>query len=457
LDPITLSEIVRIQLEDTYQLAKDDKGKGRQGHVNDAQLALQMLQDDLRDCDATLKDRRLAQSIATAVLQDGDFIYRAYQNEQQIERDRELAMRLAGGEASRAGTTAPAHTSRQAEESDVWSDEEMLAKAAALYMPKPKHPEIIRTRRQFTTQIHAVAESSARAATRQESQGTLKGQCVACSDKFDFYDVARVPCDHEYCRGCLAELFTLSMKDESLFPPRCCRSTIPLSRVRFFLPNKLADEFKEKAVELGTKNRVYCHSGACSTFIPPDKIDSGTDTATCPVCEKTTCTMCRQVAHSGDCPEDTALQQLIEIANQKQWQRCYECHAFVELDTGCNHMRCRYCKAEFCYVCGQRWKTCECEQWAEGRLTARAIEVIDRDPNRRIWPSTQPARETYDTNQQRRQLLARTVEHLRENHVCSHRRWSFVQGRHRCEECQHVLNKYIFDCAQCHLRACNRC
>jgi hypothetical protein len=31
----------------------------------------------------------------------------------------------------------------------------------------------------------------------------------------------------------------------------------------------------------------------------------------------------------------------------------------VELVSGCRHMRCR-CKAEFCYVCGARWRTCDC-------------------------------------------------------------------------------------------------
>jgi hypothetical protein len=31
----------------------------------------------------------------------------------------------------------------------------------------------------------------------------------------------------------------------------------------------------------------------------------------------------------------------------------------VELKEGCNHMTCR-CTAEFCMVCGSKWKTCDC-------------------------------------------------------------------------------------------------
>src|SRR5436190_9935404 len=31
----------------------------------------------------------------------------------------------------------------------------------------------------------------------------------------------------------------------------------------------------------------------------------------------------------------------------------------VELKEGCNHMTCR-CTAEFCMICGSKWKTCDC-------------------------------------------------------------------------------------------------
>jgi hypothetical protein len=39
----------------------------------------------------------------------------------------------------------------------------------------------------------------------------------------------------------------------------------------------------------------------------------------------------------------------------------------VELSTGCFHMTCR-CKAQFCYLCAARWKSCACVQWNERRL-----------------------------------------------------------------------------------------
>jgi len=209
------------------------------------------------------------------------------------------------------------------------------------------------------------------------------------------------------------------------------------------------------------------------------------------------------------------------------------------------------CGAQFCYICGARWKTCQCAQWDEPRLMHRAAQIVDRNPNRRLfeparvphaqprsrrlsavsrtavvaaargeaapsvnlfepatpaesawqsdfsdrseweedWPvddiETEPAplvdavqpapanmpvpltpapvtpahlvRATDAAQRQREQRIAEAIEHLRENHECSHNKWRWVRGRHQCEECLHVLREYIFECKQCSLQACNRC
>jgi hypothetical protein len=42
--------------------------------------------------------------------------------------------------------------------------------------------------------------------------------------------------------------------------------------------------------------------------------------------------------HTGDCPEDVGLQQVLDAAQEYGWQRCYNCRRVVELDIGCNHI-----------------------------------------------------------------------------------------------------------------------
>lgn len=40
-------------------------------------------------------------------------------------------------------------------------------------------------------------------------------------------------------------------------------------------------------------------------------------------------------------------------------KRCQKCNTRVPFQEGCNHLICR-CGAEFCYLCGSKWKSCEC-------------------------------------------------------------------------------------------------
>jgi hypothetical protein len=71
--------------------------------------------------------------------------------------------------------------------------------------------------------------------------------------------------------------------------------------------------------------------------------------------------MCRGKWHGNkkECPKDENVQRLEAMAKEKGWQKCYNCSCLVELKEGCNHMTCR-CRAEFCMVCGAKWKTCDC-------------------------------------------------------------------------------------------------
>ncbi|KAL8922653.1 MAG: hypothetical protein Q9172_003468 [Xanthocarpia lactea] len=88
-------------------------------------------------------------------------------------------------------------------------------------------------------------------------------------------------------------------------------------------------------------------------------------------------------ASAGDVePKDDATKQFIEIAKKEGWQRCYNCSATVELKEGCNHMTCR-CKAEFCMICGVKWKGCDCPWFnyqtvEQDRLNHMNIPVIRR-------------------------------------------------------------------------------
>ena len=227
-----------------------------------------MLTEDLHACQRVLEDRKMARSMALAVHRDGNFISKTHQQEDQVARDRQFAASLTRDPAddnNHATWRAPP-PARDEEMKDPWVSDELFEKAAAMYNedfvfadPTSAFDDNDSDRDGTTAQ----PESSAWGASRAGKAKQKLGHCVACGDTKDFFDVARVPCDHEYCRECLASLFQASMKDESLFPPRCDGQPIPLNQVRFFLPVELAKEFEERSVRLSARNRVYCHDPRC--------------------------------------------------------------------------------------------------------------------------------------------------------------------------------------------------
>ncbi|THX45519.1 hypothetical protein D6D08_10389 [Aureobasidium pullulans] len=205
--------------------------------------------------------------------------------------------------------------------------------------------------------------------------------CDICDEDKIWFTVFAAPCGHRFCSDCLTTLFGLCTTDEEVYPPRCCTQTIPLDRVNGGLSRELVETFCAKSIDWETKDRTYCYNTKCAKFIAPQGIVG--NAATCQQCYRRTCPSCKTAAHTGDCPRDAAMEQLLEIAEREQWQRCYSCTRLVVLAHGCNHISCP-CGAEFCYVCGSRWlpRSCECGVWNEHNLTGRP-RPADLPPDRR--------------------------------------------------------------------------
>ncbi|KAL4935231.1 hypothetical protein BDV06DRAFT_133348, partial [Aspergillus oleicola] len=206
--------------------------------------------------------------------------------------------------------------------------------------------------------------------------------CTACYDEFAPEKMKRLSCEHRYCNGCLKTLFKVATEDKDFVQPQCCGKPIPLALIVAGISKSEIEKYKSAEVEFLTADRTYCSDTDCGRFIASQHIKG--DRATCPKCGHSTCTKCKNDYHfRNDCPADPALQAALTLAKDKGWQRCYACRTVVELRCGCYHVSCK-CKAQFCYLCGAKWKTCRCIQDAEDRLYARQ-EGRDRN-NPRDYP-----------------------------------------------------------------------
>ncbi len=170
----------------------------------------------------------------------------------------------------------------------------------------------------------------------------------------------------------------MSVTDPAHMPPTCCTSDhIPLKHVDKLFDVKFKMKWNKKYQEYTTKNRTYCPAKGCGEWIKPANIhvdtsggvNGGRKYGKCQRCRTKVCVTCNGKWHTGrECPKDESTTRFAEIAKEAGWQRCYNCSAMVELREGCNHMTCR-CRAEFCMVCGVKWKGCDCP-W----FTYQAVE-----------------------------------------------------------------------------------
>lgn len=168
--------------------------------------------------------------------------------------------------------------------------------------------------------------------------------CSACREPCPRFDILQLGCKrpedaayHAYCRSCLIDLFKTSLTDTTLFPPRCCSKSTPISACLQLCPPALVTQYKEKQLELASPNPVYCSNRYCAEFIKAECVTA--DIAICGTCLQETCTICKNPRHKGLCLEDPTVQILMDLAGEQRWQRCPRCRTMVELLVGCYHMR----------------------------------------------------------------------------------------------------------------------
>ncbi|OBZ77648.1 hypothetical protein A0H81_02478 [Grifola frondosa] len=204
--------------------------------------------------------------------------------------------------------------------------------------------------------------------------------CVACMTTIEGPKI-RVPCGHDYDVACLLALVEASTRDESLFPPRCCKELIPAICFEHHMSPALSLLFSEKSAEHATPRRVYCANPTCSRFLGPRSTATPARIFTCPTpaCSTRTCGRCRARVESHTphrCGHDKAHKAVLALAGRNGWARCPTCDQMIELRSGCYHMTC-VCSAQFCYRCRAVWKTCSCPRWNEGDIFAPFQDADD--------------------------------------------------------------------------------
>ncbi|PVI02701.1 hypothetical protein DM02DRAFT_559460 [Periconia macrospinosa] len=293
--------------------------------------------------------------------------------------------------------------------------------------------------------------------------------CCCCFERYPRFDVVELSCKrededllHAYCRDCINGLFEACVRDTTLWPPRCCGARISVYAAAYLLDPKLVTQCETKDKELSTSNPTYCSNRSCAEWIPPSNIKAAV--GKCYNCSAETCTTCKNPKHKGLCPEDEDVQQLMKYAGEQKYKRCFRCRTLVELEIGCNHMRCS-CGAEFCYLCGEPWKTCSCDSFIEGRLfRGHATQTPGSPipmPEKDELPEPDPMEDVISGLQLRLASFVEASTNIVSANVatCSHNwvRCAFPLGeKEGCNICYEAVSA-INKCSQCGVSLCTVC
>lgn len=322
MDDASRNLILQLLTQDALEESNRHKGKQRAGVFTDGELAMQEWSGQLNQSSTLIQDRQMALSIANAVSEDGVAITLAAQEEDRAFADRRLAFQL-------AGKTPPANEQPSAHEQPLRLVGTVFSEGVASQIDAQDNF----LRENHPNKRRCVAESSKTAESRQCIVG-LQAECAACNDRKPTCDMIQAHCPHLFCKDCMTHLIKGALKDQSLFPPRCCRIPIPPSELKKHLDAGLTRSFEEKEIESNDPYRTYCSNAHCAKYIPPPQVDGYV--GTCHTCRARTCTLCKRLAHDGPCiGEDN---EIMELAKQSGWQQCPHCHHLIELNTGCNHI-----------------------------------------------------------------------------------------------------------------------
>ncbi|KAH3760423.1 ubiquitin-protein ligase [Pelomyxa schiedti] len=217
------------------------------------------------------------------------------------------------------------------------------------------------------------------------------GSCGVCGDDVLVSpESVNLPCAHIFCNECWAEYLRVKLFDENqglnltCMAPKC-KSAVTIEHVKVAAPG-LIDKYSKCMVRSLVEDNVYikwCPSPGCSYALRSSLIKSPLVLCKCGF---KMCFMCNEEAHFPancamlkkwleKCRDDSETYHWIQV-NTKI---CPKCKSAIEKNGGCNHMTCRNCRHEFCWLCFGDWHNHRaCNKYTEDDVTKMHKESLDK-------------------------------------------------------------------------------
>ena len=199
--------------------------------------------------------------------------------------------------------------------------------------------------------------------------------CKICYDEADSGNMLAMPCGHAFCRDCWSDFCISAVSDG----PVCVQKTCPQFKCTEVVTE---EEMKNALRESSPTFKKYlsfqlrsfvdssplarccpgagCERVACASSAAALEAVGGI--ADCDECRTSFCLVCGEEPHAPTtckglerwnekCRDESESANWI-LANTKS---CPNCNTRIEKNQGCNHMTCRQCRHEFCWICMGKW------------------------------------------------------------------------------------------------------
>lgn len=193
--------------------------------------------------------------------------------------------------------------------------------------------------------------------------------CTICMNLLSKDSMTGLECEHQFCGDCWNEYLSLKVMNEG----ECLTIACPAYKCDILVDDTTAmtmikdPKVKAKYQHLITLSFVeynrllkWCPAPDCNRAIKVQYLDS--KPVTCH-CGQTFCFKCNEKWHAPILCEYLRnwLKKLENDAASSAWvelntKKCPNCFAMIEKNGGCNHMTCKKCKHEFCWICSEKWK-----------------------------------------------------------------------------------------------------
>ncbi|KAK7202999.1 RING finger protein [Myxozyma melibiosi] len=195
---------------------------------------------------------------------------------------------------------------------------------------------------------------------------------ICCEDREGLMTFA-LECDHRFCAECYRQYATQKIVDEGESRNITCAGDCTVvmndSAIKTLVEPQVYGRYQtllHRTFVLDNEHLIWCPAPNCEYAVKCDDVSAKDLTSVVPTvtckCGHRFCFGCGLPDHQPSicalvkkwikkCEDDSETANWIS-AHTKE---CPKCRATIEKNGGCNHMTCRKCKYEFCWICIGNW------------------------------------------------------------------------------------------------------